>query len=191
MLENFFKVAFRNMVRHFGFSFINIAGLTFGLTACLLIGLFVWDEYQYDKNVPDGDRIYQVYNEYTSNDGTDDRAVVPPMFATTLRQEFPEVEQTARVLMLPETKTLFEAGNRKLYEESGYYVDSTFTGVFALPFKYGAALNALNDPGSILLSEEMAQRFFGNANPVGKQMLMDKTPMMVKGVFKKDPKFHL
>jgi len=191
MLQNFFKVAFRNMHRHFGFSFINIAGLTLGLTACLLIGLFVWDEYQYDKNVPEGDHIYRVYNEYTNNEGTDDRAVVPPMFATTLQQEFPEVEQAARVLMLPETKTLFEAGSRKLYEESGYYVDSTFMDVFALPFKYGAAAKALNDPASILLSEEMAQRFFGNENPVGRQMLMDKTPMLVKGVFKKDPKFHL
>src|SRR4051794_11032116 len=156
MLQNFFKVALRNMARHFGFSFINIAGLALGLTACLLIGLFVWDEYQFDKNIPDGNRIYRIYNEYTNNDGTDDRAVVPPMFATTLQQEFPEVEQTARVLMLPETKTLFEAGNRKLYEESGYYVDSTFTDVFELPFKYGVASKALNDPTSILLSDEMA-----------------------------------
>src|SRR4051794_22798768 len=168
MLQNFFKVAFRNMVRHFGFSFINIAGLTLGLTACLLIGLFVWDEYQYDKNVAEGDRIYRVYNEYTSNDGTDDRAVVPPMFATTLQHGFPEAEQTARVLMLPETKTLFEAGNKKMYEESGYYVDSTFSDVFALPFKYGSATHAFDDPASILLSEEMAQRFFGNENPIGK-----------------------
>src|SRR6478735_1736737 len=174
MLQNFFKVAFRNIRRHFGFSFINIAGLTLGLTACLLIGLFVWDEHQYDKNVPDGDRIYRLYNTYTNNDGSDDRAVVPPMFTTTLQQEFPEVEQSAKVLMLPENKVLFEANNRKLYEESGYYVDSTFLNVFALPFKYGSAKDALNDPTSIVLSEEMAQRFFGNQNPVGKQMLMDK-----------------
>src|SRR5690349_14964011 len=159
MLGNIFKSGFRQIARHLGFSFINIAGLTLGLTACLLIGLFVWDEYQYDKAVPDGDQIYRVYNEYTNNEGTDDRAVVPPMFATTLKQEFPEVEQTARVLMLPETKTLFETDSRKLYEESGYYVDSTFLNVFVLPFKYGAASNALDDPASILLSEEMAQRF--------------------------------
>ena len=58
----------------------------------MLIGLFVWDEHQYDKNVPDGDRIYRLYNTYTNNDGSDDRAVVPPMFTTTLQQEFPEVK---------------------------------------------------------------------------------------------------
>lgn len=191
MLQNFFKVAFRNMRKHFGFSFINIAGLTLGLTACLLIGLFVWDELQYDKNIPEGDGIYRVYNQYTNNDGTDDRAVAPPMFSTTLRNDFPEVEQTAKVLMLPESKTLFEAGNRKLYEESGYYVDSTFLDVFHLPFKWGSRASALDDPASIVISEELAQKFFGNENPVGKQVLMDKTPMLVKGVFKKDPKFHL
>jgi len=153
--------------------------------------LFVWDEHQYDKNVPDGNQIYRLYNTYTNNDGTDDRAVVPPMFSTTLQHDFPEVEQTAKVLMLPENKVLFEANGRKLYEESGYYVDSTFLDVFALPFKYGSAKDALNDPTSIVLSEEMAQRFFGDQNPIGKQMLMDKTPMLVKGVFKKDLKFHL
>ncbi len=191
MLQNFFKVALRNMSKHFGFSFINIAGLALGLTACLLIGLFVWDEYQYDKNIPDGDRIYRVYNEHTNEDGTDDRAVAPPMFKTTLQKDFPEVEQAARVMMLPENKILFESGSKRLYEESGYLVDSNFLDVFALPFKYGTAANALVDPGYIVLSEEMAQKFFGQENPVGKQIIMNKTPMLVNGVFKKDPTFHL
>src|SRR3982751_5929346 len=104
MLNNFFKVAFRNMTRHLSFSFINIAGLTLGLTACLLIGLFVWDEHQYDKNIPDGEQIYRVYDEYTNNEGTQTMAVTSPMIATTLQQDFPEVEQTARVMMTAEYK---------------------------------------------------------------------------------------
>jgi putative ABC transport system permease protein len=112
------------------------------------------------------------------------------MFATSLHN-FPQVEQTARVLMLAPTKTLFEAGNKKLYEESGFYVDSTFFDVFALPFKYGSPVKALDEPASIVLSQEMAQRFFGNENPVGKQLLMDKAPFVVKAVFQKNPKFHL
>ena len=93
--------------------------------------------------------------------------------------------------MLPETKTLFEAGNKKIYEQSGYYVDSTFFEVFPLSLKYGTSVKALDDISSIVLSQEMAQRFFGNENPVGKQMLMDKVPYQVKAVFKKNPKFHL
>lgn len=191
MLRNFFKVAFRNITRHKGFSFINIAGLTFGLTACILIGLFVWDEHQYDKSIPEGDQVYRVYAEYKNTGLSGNMAVTPPMFATTLKQDFPEVEQTARVMMLPEYKTLFESNERKLYEQSGYFVDSTFFDVFRIPFKYGNSAHALDDPASIVLSEEMAQRFFGNENPVGKQILMDKEPFDVKGVFIKDPKFHL
>ncbi|MGN6341554.1 MAG: ABC transporter permease [Ginsengibacter sp.] len=191
MIKNYFKIAFRNITRHKGFSFINIAGLTLGFTACILIGLFVWDENQYDKFLPDGDQVYRVYNHYTNNEGSEDRAPAPPMFATTLKQDFPEVEQTARVLMQPENKTLFEAGNKKIYEQDGYYVDSTYFDVFPLTFRYGTPLKALNDPSSIVISENMANVFFGNANPVGKQLLMDKTPFTIKGVFVKNPKFHM
>src|SRR4051812_9475373 len=121
MFSNFFKIAFRTITRYKSFSFINIAGLTLGLTTCILIGLFVWDENQYDKFLPDGDQVYRVYSAYTSNGETGERAVAPPMFATTLKQDFPEVEQTTRVMMLPEYKTLFEGGKNKLYEQSGYF----------------------------------------------------------------------
>ena len=191
MFKNFFKTAFRNITKHKGFSFINIAGLTLGLTACILIGLFVWDEHQYDKFLPGGDQVYRVYDEYTNHDGAQTLAVASPMYDVTLQQDFPEVEKTARVFMLPETKTLFEAGNKKIYEESGYYVDSTFFDVFPLAIKYGTSVKALDGISSIVLSQEMAQRFFGNENPLGKQILMDKVPYQVKAVFEKNPKFHL
>lgn len=191
MFINFFKVAFRNITRHKGFSFINIAGLTLGLTACILIGLFVWDEQQYDQFLPGGDQVYRVYNHYTNNEGGDDRAVAPPMFATTLQQDFPEVEQTARILMQPENKTLFENGNKKIYEQEGFYADSTFFDVFPLSFQYGSPVKVLDDPASIVISKSLAERFYGNDNPVGKQLLVDKTPFTVKGVFVKNPKFHL
>ena len=191
MLKNYFKTAFRNITKHKGFSFINIAGLTLGLIACILIGLFVWDEHQYDKFLPEGEQVYRVYDEYTNHDGAQTLAVSAPMYATTLQQDFPEVEKTARVLMLPETKTLFEAGNKKLYEESGYFVDSTFFEVFPLAIKFGTYRKALDGNSSIVLSQDMAELFFGNENPVGKQIVMNKMPYQVKAVFKKNPKFHL
>jgi len=191
MIRNFFKIAFRNISRHKGFSFINIAGLTLGLTACILIGLFVWDENQYDKFLPGGDQVYRIYDEYTNHDGTQTLAVSSPMLATTLKQDFPEVEQTARVMMQAEYKALFEAGNKKLYEQTGYFVDSTFFEVFPLSFKYGSAERALDDPSSIVLSDEMAERLFGNEDPTGKQILMEKRQLQVKGVFVKNPGFHL
>src|SRR5580765_6962199 len=103
MFKNFLKVTYRNIVRHKGFSFINIAGLTLGLTACMLIGLFVHDEYQYDRFLPEGEQIFRIYGEATSNNGTDFKAVTPPMFSTTLHN-YPQVEQTTRVMELPSNK---------------------------------------------------------------------------------------
>lgn len=191
MLKNFFKVALRQLLRHAGFSVINIAGLTLGLAAVLLIGLFVYDEKQYDLFLPGGDQVYRVYNDYSNNEGTDTRAVAPPMFATTLKQQYPEVLQMTRILMLPPAKTLFEVGKKQLYEERGLYVDSTFFEVFPLSFTYGARANALANPGSIVLSEELAQRFFGTSDPVGRSVLIDKEPMQVSGVLQTNEKFHL
>lgn len=191
MLSNFFKIALRNLRKHRGFSIINIAGLTLGLTTCLLISCFVWDENMYDRNVPDGDRVYRIYSEFTNNEGTETFAISSPMYATTLQKDFPEVEQTARVMMQAQYKRLFEAGKVQLYEEKGFYVDSTFFRVLDIPFKYGSSQNALNDPGSIVLSEDMAKRFFGNEDPVGKQLLLEKNPLLVRGVFRQDPRFHL
>src|SRR3954469_20192759 len=98
MIRNFFKIAFRNISRHKGFSLINIAGLTLGLTACILIGLFVWDEKQFDQSVPGGDQVYRVCNEVQQKGETDVRAWVPPMFAATLQQEYPEVGKSLRIM---------------------------------------------------------------------------------------------
>ena len=191
MIKNHFKIAWRNMLRHKGFSFLNIAGLALGFTACFLIALFIWDEYQFDKFLPNGDRVYRVYNQHTNNEGTEDLAVTYPMIATTLKQEFPEVEQTARILMLPDTKNLYEVGEKKIYLDRGSFVDSTFFQVIPLEFKYGNREGALDQPASIVLSEEMSQQLFGDENPVGKEIQMNKTPLTVKGVFVNDPKFHL
>lgn len=191
MFRNYIKIAYRNLLKNKGFSFLNISGLALGFTACFLIALFIWDEHQYDDFIPEGDRVYRIYNQHTNNEGTEDLAVTFPMVATTLKQDFPEVEQTARILMLPENKYLFEVGEKKLYEQSGHFVDSTFFDVFPIPFKYGLPDGALDEPSSIVLSSEMAERFFGAEDPVGEEIIMNQTPLTVKGVFEKNPKFHL
>lgn len=186
MLQNYFKVAFRNLLRYKGFSFINISGLTLGLTACLLIALFVRDELQFDKFIPEGERIFRIYNQ----DGGEQHPTTPPMFGTTLDEEFPEVEEVVRVLKI-NSKDLFEVGSKKMYEEGGIAADPTFFDIFPLSFKYGSPVKSLNEPTSIVLSEEMAERYFGNSNPVGEEIIFEKTPLLVTGVFQNNPKFHL
>lgn len=190
MLSNFFKIAFRNLARHKGFSFINLSGLTLGLTACLLIGLFVRDERSYDKFVPHGDRIYRIYNQKAGAEGGEKMVTTPPMIATALQQEFPEVDLTLRVMKIS-SKDLFEAGDKKFYEEGGVAADSTFFDMFPLRFVHGSREKVLYDPASIVISESMAERFFGKENPVGRELLFNKTPLVVKGVYQQEPKFHL
>lgn len=191
MLSNYIKTAIRSLRRHKSFSLINIAGLTLGLTATLLIAVFVRDEFQFDKFIPGGANIYRVYNEYTQATGDQTNAVTPPAYATVLQADFPAVEATTRVLMQGEYKALVEAGSRKFYEAQGRFADSAFFRVFSLPLMPGSAAAPLNDPASVVLSREMASRYFGNEDPIGRKLLIDKTPVQVTGLFDKNPAFHL
>ncbi|WP_026463564.1 ABC transporter permease [Adhaeribacter aquaticus] len=191
MLYNYLKIAIRILSRHKGFSFINIAGLAIGLTTCLLISLFVWDEKQFDQEIPEGELIYRIYNKSQGElGGENNMAMVPPVFAPTLRQEFPEIATTARLYNI-NTKELLEAGNIKLYEEGGVLAEQSFLDIFPLTFKYGNGDQALTDSKSILISTTLSGKLFGTINPVGKTIAINKEAYQVKGVYRNNPKFHL
>ncbi|MHA4846699.1 ABC transporter permease [Flavitalea antarctica] len=189
MIATFITSCFRNIKRHKGFTFINIAGLTLGLTACIMIGLFVRDEKQYDKFIPGSDRIYRVYQR-SEADVTNIIASAPPAFATTLKQNYPEVGRTVRVVGI-NASVLFEAGNKKLYQQGGFIADSNFFDLFPLRFSYGSPARALEDPNSIVISTDMARLFFGDQHAVGKEILMNKSVLTVKGVIQANQQFHL
>jgi putative ABC transport system permease protein len=191
MFRNYFKIALRNLVRYKGFSFINILGLAIGITGCLLIGLFVWDELQYDKFVKDGDKIYRIYQQSVTDAGTNALANTPPVFAPYMQQQFPEVEGTTR-MVLWNGKMLMERGANRAYEEKGLIADSTFFSMFPLKFLKGDAKTALEDPLSVVITEEVAKRYFGSEDPIGKVLKLDKTDFAVKGVLASIPEhFHL
>jgi putative ABC transport system permease protein len=189
MIHNYFTIAFRNLLRHKGFSFINIAGLTLGLTACLLIALFVRDEKSFDKFIPEGERIYRIYYKVSGED-TRDQACTTAMLSSVIKQNFPEAEQTLRILS-SNNSVYFEAGDKKMYEQGGILADSTFFHLFPLPLRYGSLKNALSEPASIVISEDMAERFFGEEDPVGKEIILEKQPLQVKAVFQDNANFHL
>jgi len=177
--------------RYKGFALINILSLTIGIIGCLVIALFVWDEKQYDKFVPGGDNIYRVYEQRNNNNVTTYAACVPPAFATFLKQQYPEVSMSTRILM-SDDKFLMENGDKKGYEKKGWLVDSNFFQAFPIKFLHGDINTALRDPASIVISEDLAKRYFGEQDPVGKIFQIDKGNMTVKGVFATLPsRFHL
>jgi len=191
MIKNYLKIAIRNLQKYKGFAFINIAGITLGITGCLLIGLFVWDEMQYDKSVPNAENICRLYEIRKDNNGSTNAACTPPAFATFIKEHYPEVAATARILMTSD-KFLVENGDKKNYEEKGLLVDSTFFQVFQLPFLKGNPLKAYPATNTIVLSQAIAQKYFGAENPVGKNIKINKSDYAVTGVFAKLPDhFHI
>ena len=191
MFKNYLKTAFRNLIRYKGFSAINILSLAIGMIGCFVIGLFVWDEWQYDKTIPGGENVYRIYDQRNNNGNSTLMAPTPPAFASFLQQQFPEVDTTLRILMA-EDKFLMEAGEKKAYEDKGWFVESSFFKIFPLKLTRGDATKALAAPSSIAISEEIAKRYFGNENPVGKTIRVDKIDYNVTAVFAKLPQhFHL
>jgi putative ABC transport system permease protein len=175
MLKTYLKIAFRNLSRNKVFSFINIFGLAIGLATCLLITLYILDELSYDRQIKDGDRIYRIASAASIQTGGIKEkpwAAGPGPLAQGMLSDLPEVEQTTRLLNFPAfdkmlLKTQRGKEVKQFYETNGYYVDSTFFQLFTYTFKYGDPRTALDRPNSLVISEEIAAKLFGNTNPVG------------------------
>ena len=191
MFKNYLKTAIRNLLRYKGFAIINISSLTIGIIGCLVIGLFVWDEWQYDKEIPGGENVYRIYEQRKDNDNITYAAISAPAFATFLKRTYPEVDTTTRILMSVD-KFLMEVGEKRNYEEKGWFVESSFFEMFSLKFSKGDPASALIEPRTVVLTEELAKKYFGTEDPVNKTIYIDKDTVTVKGVLAKLPDhFHL
>jgi putative ABC transport system permease protein len=191
MLKNYFKTAFQILLRYKGFALINIASLTIGMIGCMAIGLFVWDEWQYDKNIPEGQLVYRIYDEQKDNNNIKYMAPVPPVFTSFLQRQYPEVDVTARIFAVPD-KYLWKVNDKKNYEGKGWMADSTFFKVFPIAFSKGDPITALNSPSAIIISEGLARKYFGNQDAMGKTILINNNSLKVSGVFAELPEhFHL
>ena len=191
MFKNYFKTAIRNLLRYKGFAIINISSLTIGIIGCMVIGLFVWDEWQYDKKIPGGENVYRIYEERRNNEVITYGAPVAPAYATFLKRAYAEVDTTLRIMMSID-KFLMEVGENRNYEDKGLFVESSFFSIFPLKFKSGDPATALTEPRTVVLTEDLAKRYFNNEDPVNKTIYIDKDTFAVKGVLAKLPDhFHL
>jgi putative ABC transport system permease protein len=186
MLKNYFTVALRNLQRHKGYSFINILGLSIGLACCITIFLFVRDELRYDTFHAKADRIYRIQNDYHSDGKQQRLASSPPAFGPSLQRVFPEVEQSVRLFDL--RQQLVSYGDKKFFEKDFLLADSTVFDVFTLPFALGNPREALNDPRSLVISESVARKYFGNGNPLNRELtLSGSVKLRITGVMKDLP----
>lgn len=192
MLKNFFSIAIRNLLKRKVYSFINIVGLAVGLSCCILITLFILDELSYDKFHSKSDRIYRVTRDFWSRDGVADlhlSRVAPPV-APLLKQHFPQIEEAVR-LYSTYNSAVFLLNHRSFQEKNGFYAEENLFKVFDFDIVQGNPEKALEKPFSIMLSEEMAKKYFQNGNPVGKVITWkfrgEKYSLKVTGVFKALP----
>jgi len=188
MFKNYFKTAFRNLLHNKIYSFINIAGLSLGLACAMLIILYVKDEVSYDRFHKNINQIYRIDKETPEEDGD--------LHYNSYTGYFPGPRFAAKI---PEIQSFvrFQPGqidikaDKDIQSQEICYVDSNFFSVFTFPLIGGSPKTALAEPNSIVLTEEMAKKYFGNSDAMGKTMLLSNegkyVPFVVTGVAKNCP----
>jgi putative ABC transport system permease protein len=174
MFKNYFKIAWRNLIKKKAYSFINIFGLGLGIACCFLIFMFVQDELSYDNYHEKKDRIYRVIHGYESGNDPE-RAKENPFWVwgnapvgPALREDFPEIE---KVVQFSGRADILLSYEDKTYQEDGiFFVDSTVFDVFSWQLVRGNSKTALAAPYSIVLTERAARKYFGDADPMGKSL---------------------
>ncbi len=189
MLKNYLKITLRNIKRHKGYSFINIAGLAIGMAVCILILLFVRDELSFDTHHEHKDRIYRIERRWFAADGSVRGALcsVAPSFIPFLEEEFAEMEHIAR--MVGTGDILISHAENNFVEERFFFAEHDIFEVFTIPLIKGDPKTALKNPNSLVLSESMVRKYFGDEEPMGKSIKFgsEREDCQVTGVMKDVP----
>lgn len=187
MLQNYLTIAARNLLRYPAYTLINIVGLAIGLAACMLILLYVWDELSYDRYHPHADRVYRVVDDIESAGQTVRTAGSPLGWGPALKRDFPEIELFARVRGTTSAWFIMHE-ERRFYEQKVIWADASLLEMFSIPFVSGDLRTALTEPYSIVISEDMALKYFGDGEPMGKVLRGDNVwDFTVTGVMRNIP----
>ena len=174
MLKNYFKTAWRFLLKNKTFSFINIIGLAVGTLCCLYILLYVKDQYSYDKHEKNANDIYRITTTLASKGDKHTMATASPPIAMAMKNDFAEVQQFTRAVGAISAKQhLLRYKENSFYEKKVLFVDSTFFDVFTYHFISGSEQKALSQPYSIVLLKSTAEKLFGKEEPVGKIIEID------------------
>jgi putative ABC transport system permease protein len=194
MLKNYLKIAFRNLSKYKFISFINLFGLTVGLTCCLLILTYILHESSYDRYNTKADRIWRVTRSFNTKEAIVSLhlgAVAPP-FGPLLKNDFPDIQQVTRIL--PDGTTAFHYGDKIFNEKDGYFAENNIFSVFDINLTEGDRHTTLNDPYSMIITRDMARKYFGEADPINKMVRLDnRINFRITGIFEPLPEnshFH-
>ena len=190
MIRNYLKIAFRNLLNNKVFSAINIAGLAVGLAVCMLIILFIKDELGYDQFFKKTPHIYQV--NLAGNFGGSEFAGgnTPPPAGKTLKDEFPEIETYTRTFPITDLVVSHEHNGKKdryFDEKNIVAVDSNFLAVFDFPLVAGSAKSCLQIPDGVVITETVANKYFGSTDVLNQVLLFGDSPRKVTAVLKDVP----
>ncbi|NIR48846.1 FtsX-like permease family protein, partial [candidate division KSB1 bacterium] len=191
MLKNYLKVTLNNLSKNKVNSFINITGLAIGIASCILILLYVVRELSYDNYHQELDQLHRVAILDTPDNLGQGIASISYPAAEVLTEEFPEVEQVARLGQLFDQDPAIEIDDRLFAEDRFYFADNSVFELLTIPFLKGDSETALSAPNSIVLSEETARKYFGNIDVVGKTLLVNfnnmSTDYQITGVVRNAP----
>jgi putative ABC transport system permease protein len=187
MIKNYFKIALRNIKRYYAYSILNISGMAIGLASAILILLWVQDEWNYDRQFENADDLYRIIqNEYPSGGEGSMLAPTPAALTRMLKEQYPEIIRSSRYE--PHFELRIKKGDEILQEKSVAAVDKDFFKMFSIEFVQGDINSALNDPHNVVLTKEMAHKYFGDEDPLGKTLPISLGYMItVTGVVKSLP----
>ena len=185
MIKNYLKIALRNFQRHKGYSFINIAGFAIGMACCLLILLYVRHELSYDRYYKDVERVCRIVIDIRTQTANRVFALISPTVAPALKSDYPQVEYAARAI--PTSSRLVKRKDTFFYEDRFMYADQELFDIFSIPFIQGITQEALTRPNTLVISQRMAHKYFGNANPLGETLEINQQEYEITGVVKDSP----
>ena len=186
MFKNHLKIAVRNIKRQKVYAFINITGLAIGMACCFLILLWVQDELSYDRYHEKSDRIYRVYGSGLINTNEINQAYSPAPMAQTLLAEFPEVSQAGRIFNPDEVNIQY--GEKKFTENKFLFADASIMEIFSFGLLQGDPTSALAQPNSVVITRDMAFKYFGSDDPMGKTIILNNmVNFTITGVVANNP----
>ena len=189
MLKNYFKIAFRNIQKRKLHAVLNISGLALGIASFIIIALYILNELRYDQYHEKADRIYRI-GEISDFGGVgENSASLPFPVAFTLKNDYPDlVEEIVRIFNFQSPRSLVEYEDKRFIEKGFFFADSTFFKVFTYEFIKGNPQTALDETYSVVITESVGQKYFGDEDPYGKLIKFEGNfPLKITGVIKDVP----